>query len=156
MLPPREGAQSVLGGGGRYDGLAEQLGGRPTPGVGFASGVERVILELKNQAVTVPPNPPLCAYLTYQNEQAKREAFRLAEVLRANAISADLSFGDRKLGKQLGAADRAGARYVLILGDDELVSGTVTVKDLRQGGEQRTVPRARVIDALRDGHAPTE
>ena len=80
VWPPVVGAQSTLGGGGRYDGLAEQLGGRPTPGVGFASGVERIILELKDQQVAPPPLSQPCAYLVYQNEQGKRAAFRAGRV----------------------------------------------------------------------------
>ncbi len=154
--PPVVGAQTALGGGGRYDGLAEQLGGRPTPGVGFATGVERIILELKKQESVPPPFTQPCAFLVYQNEQAKRSAFRLAETLRAGGISADLSFGDRKLGKQLSAADRAGASYALILGDDELASETVTIKDLKAGAEQRRVPTRELITILRDGRGETE
>jgi histidyl-tRNA synthetase len=152
--PSVEGAQSALGGGGRYDGLAEQLGGRPTPGVGFATGVERIILELKAQGVEVPPLEPLAAFLVYQAEGGKLAAYRLAEELRAQGISADMSFGDRKLGKQLGAADRAGARFAVILGEEELATNTVTLKDLR-GGEQRRVERAELVGLLRqsDGSA---
>jgi len=146
--PPVVGAQSALGGGGRYDGLAEQLGGRPTPGVGFASGIERIILELKNQQVEVPPTHGPCAFIVYQTEGAKPTAFRLAESLRSSGISADLSFGDRKLGKQLAAADRAGANYAVILGEEELASDSVTLKDLRKGGEQRRVLSAELAQYL--------
>ncbi|HEV7662641.1 MAG TPA: histidine--tRNA ligase [Chloroflexota bacterium] len=148
VWPPVVGAQSTIGGGGRYDGLAEQLGGRPTPGVGFASGVERIILELKEQNVAVPATSGLSAFLVYQNEGGKRVAFRLAETLRQHGLSADLSFGDRKLGKQLSAADRAGAHFALILGDDELASATVTLKDLRTEAEQRRVPLDEVVHVL--------
>jgi histidyl-tRNA synthetase len=140
IWPPVVGAQSTIGGGGRYDGLAEQLGGRPTPGVGFASGIERIILELKEQQVPIPALGQPRAFLVYQTEQGKKTAFQLAETLRSNGISADLSFGDRKLGKQLSAADRAGAHYAVILGEDELANGTVTVKDLRDGADQRSMP----------------
>jgi histidyl-tRNA synthetase len=140
IWPPVVGSQTALGGGGRYDGLAEQLGGRPTPGVGFATGVERIILELKEQQVALPPQAAPRVFFVYQNELGKQTAFQLAETLRAKGIPADLSFGDRKLGKQLSAADRAGAHYAVILGDDELASGTVTVKDLRNGGDQRRIP----------------
>src|SRR5439155_659128 len=84
---------NTIGGGGRYDGLAEQLGGRPTPGVGFATGVERIILELKEQQVALPPNAGLSAFLVYQSEAGKQAAFRLAESLRSNDIPTDVSFG---------------------------------------------------------------
>jgi histidyl-tRNA synthetase len=148
VWPPVVGAQSTLGGGGRYDGLAEQLGGRPTPGVGFASGVERIILELKDQHVDIPPLSPLRVFLVYQAEGAKLAAYSLAEELRAQGISADLSFGDRKLGKQLGAADRSGARFAVILGQDELASDSLTLKDLRTGGDQRRIARAELLPFL--------
>jgi histidyl-tRNA synthetase len=148
IWPPVVGAQSTLGGGGRYDGLAEQLGGRPTAGVGFATGVERIILELKDQQVALPSLRQPRAFLVYQGELGKRTAFELAETLRARGVAADLSFGDRKLGKQLSAADRAGAYYAIILGEDELATGTVTVKDLRNGADQRSMPTTELIAFL--------
>jgi histidyl-tRNA synthetase len=150
VWPPVVGAQSTIGGGGRYDGLAEQLGGKPTPGVGFATGVERIILELKSQHVSPPSLAPLCVFLVYQAEGGKAAAFQLAEELRAQGISADLSFGDRKLGKQLGAADRSGARFAIILGDDELASGMLTLKDLRaEGADQQRIAREDLVSTLR-------
>jgi histidyl-tRNA synthetase len=148
VWPPVVGSQSTIGGGGRYDGLAEQLGGRPTPGVGFATGIERIILEMKDQQVPVPPLATPCAFFVYQSEGAKQVAFQLVEMLRAHGIAADLSFGDRKLGKQLSAADRAGAHYALILGEDELAGDSVSVKDLRSGGEQRRVARSELVQLL--------
>jgi histidyl-tRNA synthetase len=157
VWPPKLGAQSTIGGGGRYDRLAEQLGGRPTPGVGFASGIERVILELKEQDVAVPPPPTPCVYFAYLDERGKRQAFHLAEQLRAAGISAELAFGERKLGKQLSAADKAGAQLVLILGEDELANDTITIKDLRSGGEQRSIPQRELLPFLRrDAHDATD
>jgi histidyl-tRNA synthetase len=149
VWPPVVGAQSTLGGGGRYDGLAEQLGGRSTPGVGFASGVERIILEIKNQQVSVASAAAPEVFLVYQAEGGKLEAFRLAEALRAQGVTADLSYGDRKLGKQLGSADRSRAHFAVILGEDELASGTVTVKDLRSGGDQRRLRRDELVSLVR-------
>jgi histidyl-tRNA synthetase len=156
VWPPVVGAQSTIGGGGRYDGLAEQLGGRPTAGVGFATGVERIILELKDQQISPPRVNQPRTYLVSQNDRGKRAAFRLAESLRAAGISADLSFGDRKLGKQLSAADRAGATYAVILGEDELASGTVTVKNLKDGGDQRRVPMSDLVAVVREDHGAAE
>lgn len=153
VWPPTVGAQSTLGGGGRYDGLAEQLGGRSTPGVGFASGIERIILELKEQGITPPGHPELVAYVVYQvAEGGKQRAFQLAETLRAAGIGCDVAFGDRRLGKQLNAADRSGAQYALILGESELAGGTVTLKDLRGGTEQRSVKFSEVLQALEQNH----
>jgi histidyl-tRNA synthetase len=148
VWPPVAGAQSTIGGGGRYDGLAEQLGGRPTPGVGFATGVERMILELKGQQVQTPPAARMCAYIVYRNEGSKLIAFRVAEQLRAAGISADLSFGDRALRKQLSAADRAGARNAIFVGEDALASDVVTVKDLATGNEQREIPIGDLVRLL--------
>ncbi|MBV9580118.1 MAG: histidine--tRNA ligase, partial [Chloroflexi bacterium] len=157
VWPPVVGAQSTIGGGGRYDGLAEQLGGRPTPGVGFASGVERIILEIKDQQVPVPSQAAPDVYVVYQAEGGKLAAFGLAEELRAQGISADMAYGDRKLGKQLGAADRARAQFAVILGEDELASGTVTLKNLRAAADQRRVSRAELVSLLRQAaDAPTE
>jgi histidyl-tRNA synthetase len=154
VLPPVLGAQSTIGGGGRYDGLAELLGGRPTPGVGFATGIERIIMELKDQQVQVPASPGPRVFCTYQTEGGKAQALRLADQLRQQGVGADLAFGDRKLGKQLSAADRAGAEYALIVGEEEIKSGSVTIKDLRNRGEQRTVAQSALLREL--GHDETE
>ena len=153
--PPLVGSQSALGGGGRYDGLAEQLGGRPTPGVGFATGVERIILELKDQQVLVPPVGTLRAFVVYRNLEAKRLAFDVAETLRAEGISADLTFSDRALRKQLAAADRAGAQYTIVVGEDGLAADTVFVKEMGSG-EQREVRRDELVQTLRQGNAAPE
>ncbi len=154
VWPPVQGAQSTVGGGGRYDGLAEQLGGKQTPGVGFATGVERIILELKDQGISVPGAEGPCVYFAHQSERGKRQAFRLAERLRSAGLSADVAYGDRKLGKQLSGADRAGAQLAVILGEDELANQTVTLKDLRSG-EQRTIPEDRLLAELRADHGET-
>jgi histidyl-tRNA synthetase len=150
--PPVVGAQSALGGGGRYDGLAEQLGGRATPGVGFATGVERIIIALKDQRVPIPAYGPLRAFIVYRNDGGKRLAFQVAEALRGEGISADLSFGDRALRRQFSTADRAGARYAIVVGEDALAADTLEVKDL-QSGEQRRVSRAELGRVLRQTDA---
>ena len=145
--PPTVGSQSALGGGGRYDGLAEQLGGRLTPGVGFATGIERIILELKDQNVSVPPVTNLSAFVVYRDEGAKRFAFDQAEWLRAHDVSVDLSFGDRALRKQFGAADRSGARYAIVVDQEGLAADLVEVKDLKSG-DQRRVARQELLRIL--------
>lgn len=145
VVPAGAGAQGTLGGGGRYDGLAEQLGGRHTPGVGFATGIERIILEMKEQQVRVPDAEPPRVFFVYQSDPAKQRAFQLAEGLRAQGISVDLSFGDRKLGKQLDRANRSGADLALILGEEEVARGAVRLKELRDGAEQRTIPEAELL-----------
>jgi histidyl-tRNA synthetase len=155
VWPPDSGGQSTIGGGGRYDALAELLGGKPTPGVGFATGIERIIIALKDQGVPAAPSSGPCVYLTYQTEGGKTAAFRLAESLRAEGISAELAFGKRQLKKQFAAADRAGAQIALVLGEDELASDAVTLKDLRNG-EQRTIDQTDVVSVLRREHGATD
>jgi histidyl-tRNA synthetase len=148
VWPPVLGAQSTIGGGGRYDGLAEQLGGRPTPGVGFATGVERIILELKDQRVNVPALAAPCAFVVYRDEGGKRRAFRLAETLRAEGVSTDLTYGDRALRKQFAAADRAGASFAVVLNEGASGSAEVELKDLRSG-EQRRIPESDLVRCLK-------
>ena len=94
----------------------------------------------------------LCAFIVYRDEGSKRAAFRVAETLRSNGISADISFGDRALRKQFGAADKAGAHYAIVIGDDDAVE----IKDLRAGGEQRRVAIGDLIAALRGERGATE
>ncbi len=154
VWPPVQGSQSALGGGGRYDGLAEQLGGPHTPGVGFAAGLERIILAMKEQGAPAPPVPTPRVFLVYQRSEDKEQVFRLAERLRSQGVAVDLSFGDRKLGKQLAAADRSGAPLALILGEQEIASHQVTVKDLRDAGQQRTVSEAELFGILAGSGSP--
>jgi len=150
-----QGGQSTVGGGGRYDGLAELLGGRATPGVGFASGIERIILELKDQEVPIPGIEAPRVYFAFQNEGGKQVAFRLAESLRQAGIGASVAFGARRLNKQLDAANKSGAQLAVIIGEDELANATVSIKDLRNGGDQRTVAQAELVNELKAEHGPT-
>jgi histidyl-tRNA synthetase len=130
------GAQSGVGGGGRYDGLIEEIGGPPTPGMGWASGIERILL-----ASTPPPAvaPPVDLFVAYAKPEYKREAFRLAADARRAGHAARVELGGRSLKGQLKQADRAGARYVAILGDE----GTA-LKDM-ETGEQRDVETGTVM-----------
>jgi histidyl-tRNA synthetase len=130
------GAQSGVGGGGRYDGLIEEIGGQPTPGIGWASGVERILL-----ASTPPPAaaPPVDLFVAYAKPEYKAEAFRLAADARRAGHAARVELGGRSLKGQLKQADRAGARYVAILGDE----GTA-LKDM-ETGEQRDVETGTVM-----------
>jgi histidyl-tRNA synthetase len=139
VTPPDEGAQSTIGGGGRYDGLIELLGGRPTPGVGFATGIERIILNLKRQAVAVPGQRGPDVYVAVQSPAARVPAFRLASELRRGGIAALVGASERSLKAQMRQADALGARYVAILGERELADSSVTLKDLATGG-QETAP----------------
>jgi len=141
------GAQAAVCGGGRYDGLIEELGGPAVPGVGFGSGIERIILAMKAQGVTVPALPAPLVMLAYRGAAAKLEAIRLLQMLRQAGIGALLPYRD-SLKAQLKQADRAQARFALILGDDELAAGSITVRDLT-GSQQVSIPRGEIVDWLR-------
>jgi len=142
------GAQAAVCGGGRYDGLAELLGGPPTPGVGFGSGLERIILVMKQLDVGVPPLPAPQVFLAHLGPQAGREALRLVDALRRAGVGAWLAFGERGLRSQLREAGKRSMRYTVILGEDELATGTATVRDM-QAGEQTSVERAGLVEWLK-------
>jgi histidyl-tRNA synthetase len=149
-----ESAQNALGGGGRYDGLVAAMGGPDTPAVGFALGIERILLALEAEAVTLPPPAPLDAFVVdFAGGAAARD---LTARLRAAGFRVDRSFDGRSPKAQFKAADRSGARLALVVGPDEAAAGTVGVKDLLQGGDQVTVPAEKIVDemARRVGSAP--
>ncbi len=124
------GAQNALCGGGRYDGLIEELGGPPTPGVGFASGLERIVLLMKAQGIPPEPDVAVPILIAYQGAGTKDAAIALADELRTAGVGASLTFGDRSLKAQMRQANRSGARYVAIIGPDELDAGQIAVRDL--------------------------
>jgi histidyl-tRNA synthetase len=141
------GAQAAVCGGGRYDGLVELVGGPPTPGVGVAVGLERIILVMKGLEVAVPPLPKLPVFLAYLGPQARREALRLADALRREDIGAWFAFGERGLKSQLREAGKRSVRYAVILGEEELRSGVATVRDM-QAGEQERVALVGLVEWL--------
>ena len=122
------GAQSGVGGGGRYDGLMEQIGGPPTPGIGWASGVERILLTASTVA---PVPPPLDLFVAYEGEARRAGAFRLAADARRAGYAARLELGGRSLKGQLRQAGNAGARYVAILR-----AGETVLRDMETGDQQ--------------------
>ncbi len=126
----REGQQQALGGGGRYDGLVELLGGRATPGIGFGIGLDRTILAMQEQGITLPQRAPLVAILGTGDDQARR--LQIATTLREGGIAVRPDGSSRKLGKQLESAAKAGARWAVIIGEREALA----LKDLASG-EQR-------------------
>jgi histidyl-tRNA synthetase len=139
------GAQAAVCGGGRYDGLVELLGGPPTPGVGFGSGIERIVLVMKQLEVQVPPLPTPPVFVAHLGAQARKEAVRLASALRAAGVGAWLAFGRRGLKSQLREAGKRGVRYVVILGEDELAFGVATVRDM-EAGDQVSVELASLAE----------
>jgi histidyl-tRNA synthetase len=156
-------AQDAIGGGGRYDGLAEDLGGRPTDGMGFALGVERILLACDAEGAFPAPAPALDAFVV---DMTGGEAARdLTHELRAAGLSADRRFGGGSMKAQMKSADRSGAAFAVIVGEDEVAAGEVTLRRLRghpahagdppgdgtATGLQRRVSREKLIDEMRSG-----
>jgi histidyl-tRNA synthetase len=142
-----ESAQNGIGGGGRYDGLVEMLGGPPTPGIGFGIGIERLLLACDAEGVFAVDPVPLHAFVVDVTGGAA--ARDLTTELRREGLRADRAFDGRSMKSQLKSADRSGATLALIIGPDELAEGTVSVRPLRGGGDQHTVARAEVVAAVR-------
>jgi len=140
------GQQSALGGGGRYDGLVELLGGRPTPGIGFGLGLDRVLLALEGQGVTAAGDVPL-AVVVGADPDATAERLRIATGLRGEGLAIGVDLVPRKLGRQLEAAVKAGARFAVIVGD-ELADGNIVLRDL-DAASQKPVALADLPALLR-------
>ncbi|PYT89038.1 MAG: histidine--tRNA ligase [Acidobacteria bacterium] len=141
------GSQNAVCGGGRYDGLMELLGGPPTRATGFAIGEDRLILSLQEAGKTPAPQGR-DVYIAWMGEKAYATAVRVAKNLRAAGLSVELPPVEQKFGKALGQADKLGARYALILGDNEVSSGEWTLKTLATG-EQAKFKEADLLDHLR-------
>ncbi|MEI2705970.1 MAG: histidine--tRNA ligase [Ilumatobacteraceae bacterium] len=146
-------AQNALGGGGRYDGLVEALGGPPTPGVGFALGLDRTLLACDDEGVFPAPDPSVTVFVVDTTGGA--EALRITADLRAAGITADRAFDNRSMKSQMKAADRSGADLAVIVGANEADAGTVVVRPLRaavvegQSG-QTTIARSDLLTYLRN------
>jgi histidyl-tRNA synthetase len=141
-----DGAQNAIGGGGRYDGLVEQMGGKPTPGIGFGIGIERVLIACDGEEVFGAPAPAVDVFVI--DIVGGIAGVTLVSELRAVGLSADRAYGNRSAKKQWSVADRVGARWGVMLGPRELADGKVAVKDLASG-EQVDVARAEVAAVLR-------
>ena len=150
-----EGAQSAVGGGGRYDDLIEELGGKPTPAIGFAVGVERIMLNMKQQGMIPPVPSAQRVFVAYLGDEAKAEAVKLTAELRQGGIAVVSNLGDRSLKAQLRQANALGAAYALIIGEDEVREGTAVLRNMEKG-EQRKVPAHEVLDLLRNPDASFE
>ena len=129
------GAQNAVCGGGRYDGLAEAIGGPPTPGVGFASGIERIVLTLKHQAVGGVSRPVPAVYFAHLGTGAERKAVHLLSTCRAAGVEAVMGFGDRSFKAQLREANARSAKFVALIGETEMAQGTVQMKSMADGSQ---------------------
>ncbi|MFI6902238.1 histidine--tRNA ligase [Nonomuraea sp. NPDC050394] len=145
---PLLGAQSGIGGGGRYDGLSEAIGGPRLPGIGFGLGLDRTVIALGREGIELA-TPARCeVYGVALGEEAARTMFKLLGDLRAAGVAADMSFGGKGLKGAMKGADRSGARFALILGERDLAAQAVQLKDLTTA-EQTEVPLAQVVDVLK-------
>ncbi|MGH3580375.1 MAG: histidine--tRNA ligase [Mycobacterium sp.] len=138
------GAQSGIGGGGRYDGLMRQLGGQDLSGIGFGLGVDRTLLALKAEGKTVGAAGRVDVYGVPMGENAKLELAKIAAALRTAGVRVDLAYGDRSLKGAMKGADRSGARVALVVGDRDIEAGTIGVKDL-SNGEQTDIAAGEVV-----------
>ncbi|MSU08392.1 histidine--tRNA ligase [Veillonellaceae bacterium WCA-693-APC-5D-A] len=145
---PPLGAQSAVAGGGRYDGLIEEMGGSPTPAVGFATGLERLLLALESQNLLPEKNRSVDAYVVALGEAAQSEGFKLLNNLRKAGLSAAMDFAGRSMKAQMKQANKLGARYALILGDDEIVEGVVMLRSMSDS-QQEKVALAEVIGKIK-------
>jgi histidyl-tRNA synthetase len=170
VIHPGLGAKDVIMGGGRYDGLAEMLGGKPTPGIGFGSGMERMLLALEageirsagacscqdkngghgsvgQERIYRPVAPCPDIYVAAASPEVRETALQLAIVLRRSSFAVEMDYSGRTLKTQMKDADHLGVRWVALLGEDELAAGTVTLRDMKTG-EQLATPRASLPETL--------
>ncbi|MEV4098452.1 histidine--tRNA ligase [Streptosporangium saharense] len=145
------GSQSAVGGGGRYDGLSEMLGGPALPSVGWALGVDRTLLAMEAEGLLddEADGPHVQVYGVPLGEEARRRMFQLITELRRAGLDADMSFGGRGVKAAMKGADRSGAGYAVILGERDIAAGTAQVKDL-VSGDQSAVPLAEIVTTLKE------
>lgn len=132
------GAQSTICGGGRYDGLVEQMGGKPTPGLGFGMGMERLMLALETQGIEFPEEEKCELYVAAMGKEALKKAFTMVNELRRCGIQAECDLCGRGLKAQMKYANKIGAAYTIVLGDDELAAGKAELKNMKTG-EKKTI-----------------
>jgi histidyl-tRNA synthetase len=153
FVHPGLGAQSAIGGGGRYDGLSAALGGPDVSGIGYAVGVDRTLLAVQAEGLDVGTEPGVQAFVVPLGAEAKRFAVRLVGRLREAGIASDTVYGDRGLKGAMKAADRSGASHAVVVGDRDLAEGVAQLRDLRSH-EQIAVPLDEVFDRVRATVAP--
>ena len=148
IQPEVEGGQSTIGGGGRYDNLIEELGGKSTPAIGFGTGIERIILNLKRQDIPVPALPAPQLFIACIGDEAKDQAIKLAAMLRKDGIGVLEATGSKSLKAQLRQANNLNMRFAVIIGEEELKNNTVILRDMSTA-EQETVPLDKLLYKFR-------
>ncbi|MEK9198898.1 histidine--tRNA ligase [Lysinibacillus halotolerans] len=131
------GAITTLCGGGRYNGLVEDIGGPDVPGIGFAMSIERLLLALEAEGIKLDVEDGLDLYVVAIGDEAKLKSAELISSFRAKGISADMDYVDRKMKAQMKSADRLGAKFVIVLGDTEMEEGAVNVKEMETGNQEK-------------------
>ncbi|MDR3332128.1 MAG: histidine--tRNA ligase [Synergistaceae bacterium] len=147
ILAGELGSQNAVCGGGRYDNLAEAIGGPHVPGVGFASGIERIVITMEGQGAHMGAAPAIDIYAVTASPGACTEVAALVHEIRAAGMSADMDYMNRAMRVQMKHASSTGARFVCIIGEDEIAAGTVGIKDMASG-EQESSPRSGVVARL--------
>jgi histidyl-tRNA synthetase len=137
IQPRVEGSQSTLLGGGRYDDLIEELGGLPTPAIGFATGLNRIVLNLQRQDINIPALPQPQVFLAYIGDKARDDVVGLAAKLRRKGVGVITGLGGKSLKAQLRQAGKLNLPHVAIIGDDELISGTIVLREMATGNEDK-------------------
>lgn len=141
------GAITTLCGGGRYNGLVEDIGGPDVPGIGFALSIERLLLALEAEGIQLDVEDSLDIYVVAIGDEAKKKSVELLSSFRTKGISADMDYIDRKMKAQMKSADRLGAKYVIVIGDSELEEAAVNIKEM-QTGNQEKVPFVELVNYL--------
>jgi histidyl-tRNA synthetase len=142
------GAQNAILGGGRYDGLTKQLGGKDVPGIGFAGGFERLILSMEQEGLSFGKKPKPYVYLAAIGENVKDKAIEIIHFLRLNEINAEYYFEKNSMKSQMKVADKLNVNKTLILGEEELVENKINIKDMKTG-EQITIPIENLLSELK-------
>lgn len=141
------GAQNAIGGGGRYDNLVEEIGGQPTPAIGFGLGLDRLVLTLDSLGVELPCDRRDIVFVAGLGDAGHDAAVKVVFDLRDGGVAADMDYTGRSLKAQMKIADKLNARFVVIMGEDEIASGNATVRDMRTS-EQKVVPLASLTESL--------
>ena len=141
-----ESAQNAIGGGGRYDGLVEDLGGPPTGGIGFALGLDRTLIACDDEGVFAPSPSPVDVFVV--DTAGGLEALVITQQLRDAGISSDRSFENRSMKSQMKAADKSGAQIAIIVGSDEVSAQSFVLRPLRGDEQQSTIPRSELIPSI--------
>ncbi|MEI8124615.1 MAG: histidine--tRNA ligase [Parachlamydiaceae bacterium] len=145
------GAQNSIAGGGRYDTLIKTLGGPDLPATGFGSGIERIIQTMLKQEIPLPQSPKPAVFLIALGQEAKHASFALLHQLRQKGIVSTMDFSDRKMNKIMQYANHVQATYVAVIGDNELKTGIIELKEMASG-EKQSIPLAEVVEILGKKH----